>query len=45
MRPRIREDDVSYYEIIALGNEIIYLTINAKCNLAENGIPKIYRKI
>jgi hypothetical protein len=43
--PRIREDDVPYYEIIALGNGIIYLTINAKCNLAENGIPKIYHKI
>ena len=43
--PRICEDDVPYYEIIALGNGIIYLTINAKCNLAENGIPKIYHKI
>ena len=31
--PRIREDDVPCYEIIALGNGIIYLTINAKCNL------------
>ena len=34
MRPRIREEDLPYYEIIALGNGIIYLTINTKCNLA-----------
>ena len=33
--PRICEDDVPYYEIIALGNGIIYLTIIAKCNLAR----------